>query len=57
MIGASDDQVEFIDPWWQGVEEASTSRMSFDRFVHGDGKTARGTDHYLGQIGGLAVWG
>jgi hypothetical protein len=56
LTGISDDQVEYIDPWWQGVEEASTNRIAFDRFVHGDGKQARGTDFYLGRIGGVAVW-
>jgi Papain-like cysteine protease AvrRpt2 len=56
LTGASDDQVEFIDPWWQGVEEATVAQRFTNDFIHGDGKSARGTDFYMGQIGGVAVW-
>ena len=56
MIGASDDEVEFIDPWWQGTEEATTTKRFINDFVHGDRAKIKGTDFYLGQIGGVAVW-
>ena len=56
LTGASERQVEIIDPWWQGEEAATETTRGLDSFVHGDGGQVRGTDFYLGRIGGAAYW-
>ncbi len=53
VIGASDEQIKYIDPWWEGVKEATVTTRSADWFIHGDRKTAPGTDFYLGKIGAI----
>jgi hypothetical protein len=57
LVGCSDDQVEFIDPWWTGEETATRSQRFLNDFVHGDGKSVNGTDFCSTRIGSLAYWG
>ena len=52
VVGASDDQVKFYDPWYDiGPWEVSDAKTrSLDYFVHGDGKTNNGADFAQGWI-------
>jgi len=53
VIGASDDEIKFIDPWWEGTKEATITTRSVDFFVHGNKGNAPGTDYYAGWIGAI----
>jgi hypothetical protein len=53
VIGASDDTIRFIDPWWEGEKEANIADRSADWFIHGNKGNAPGTDYYAGWIGAI----
>jgi hypothetical protein len=52
VTGASDEYVEYFDPWWSGGKLAAdlTHQEIIDGFLHGDGKSARGTDAQSGTF-------
>lgn len=56
VIGASDEEIRFIDPWWEGSKEATISTRFANDFIHGDGKAAPGTDYYIGWVGAVMLW-
>lgn len=56
VIGASDREVRFIDPWWEGVKEATVSERFVKDFVWGDKGEANGTNHYLDWVGAIMAW-
>jgi hypothetical protein len=53
VIGASDDTIKFIGPWWEGAKEATVTTRSADWFISGNRKDAPGTDFYAGRIGAV----
>jgi hypothetical protein len=53
VIGASDDQIKYIDPWYDTFPEATIATRSADWFIKGDGGDAPGTDFYAGRIGAV----
>jgi len=57
VIAASDDWVEYFDPWYGGTYGMDLKHKDLlDIFVHGDGKDVRGTDKLIGKIGQLSYW-
>jgi ABC-type bacteriocin/lantibiotic exporter with double-glycine peptidase domain len=55
VVGASDTQIVFIDPWNDTVREAEQRTWFVDDFVHGLApirNAAPGTDFFLGDKGG-----
>jgi len=55
VIGASDDLVEFFDPWWGpgygGYDLDDLKHQDLiENFVHGDKKSATGTDKLIGRV-------
>ncbi|MCK8786635.1 hypothetical protein M0638_19860 [Roseomonas sp. NAR14] len=56
VTGASREQVRYIDPWWEGVKEATVATRFADDFIHGNRKDRPGTDYYIGKIGAVMVW-
>jgi hypothetical protein len=51
VIGASDDYVEYFDPFWggsYGMDFTSSHKDPLDIFVHGNGTDTRGTDKLIG---------
>jgi hypothetical protein len=52
ITGASDDSVEYFDPWWFGEPSADdlTHIEVIDGFLHGDGKSTRGADALSGKF-------
>lgn len=56
VVGASDDWVEYFDPWYGGTYGTDLKHKDLvDIFVHGDQKTARGTDRLIGKFQ-LSYW-
>lgn len=53
VIGASDDEIKYIDPWWDTAKEPTITTRSADWFIHGNKKDAPGTDFYMGKIGAI----
>ncbi|RVT96955.1 hypothetical protein EOD42_11180 [Rhodovarius crocodyli] len=57
VIGASRDQVKFIDPWWEGVAEASIETWTEKLFCRGTSKEQNGAEHHAHWIGSVMAWG
>ena len=55
VIGISDEQVKFIDPWWEVEKKASILTWPIDAFLHGNRRDRNGTDHFLGWYS-CQVW-
>ena len=50
VIGASDDEIEFINPWPEvGTGDAEIERRFANDFIHGDRNRRPGTDYYLNR--------
>jgi hypothetical protein len=51
IIGASDDWVEYFDPWYGGTYGTDLQHKDLaDIFLHGDRNTARGLDKLAGKF-------
>lgn len=56
VIGASREQIKYIDPWWEGAREATTTTRFAKDFIKGNGADKPGTDFYMGWIGAVMAW-
>jgi Papain-like cysteine protease AvrRpt2 len=51
VIGASDDWVEYFDPWYGGTYGTDLQHKDLlENFLHGDRRAARGTDALMGKF-------
>ncbi len=51
VIGASDDWVEYFDPWYGGTYGTDLQHKDLaDIFLHGDHNTSRGMDRLAGKF-------
>ena len=51
VIAASDDWVEYFDPWYGGTYGLDLQHKDLlDGFIHGDRNQARGTDKLIGKF-------
>jgi len=53
VIGASETQIRFLDPWNDVMPVADDTIWNADYFISGNRGDAPGTDFYMGKIGAI----